>query len=159
MERVEQIPRNDPHPSNGSVRRECTGTAAHRTYKTLAKMKTQASSTHALPSFTAIPAPNFQWSEKHGEYLMQIVDHCYDEAVHWRRNLFKIPSGKAGVAFLQELSRLFQAYVESSALEGVALKAAMILPALLLQKPHARWRTKEHTKHLEHPQKLGRMEI
>ena len=31
----------------------------------------------------------------------------------------------------------------------MALKAAMILPALLLQKPHARSRTKEHTKHLE----------
>lgn len=54
-----------------------------------------------------------------------------------------------GVAFVHELSRLFQAYTESSALEGVALKAAMILPALLLQKPHARSRTKEHTKHLE----------
>ena len=87
--------------------------------------------------------------EGDGEYLIQIVNRCYDAVVHWRRNLFKIPSGKVGVAFVHELSRLFQAYAESSALEGVALKAAMILPALLLQKPHARSRTKEHTKHLE----------
>ena len=64
--------------------------------------------------------------------------------------MFKIPSGKVGVAFVHELSLLFQAYAESSALEGVAWKVAMILPALLLQKPHARLRTKEHTKHLEH---------
>ena len=41
------------------------------------------------------------------------------------------------------------AYAESSALEGIALKAAMIMPALLFQKPHSRSRTKEHVKHLE----------
>ena len=44
---------------------------------------------------------------------------------------------------------MFQAYADSSALEGIAMKAAMILPALLLQKPHPRSRTKEHVKHLE----------
>ena len=58
-------------------------------------------------------------------------------------------SGKAGRTFVQELSRLFQAYAESSALEGVAMKSAMIMPALLLQKPHSRSKTKEHVKHLE----------
>jgi len=51
-----------------------------------------------------------------------IVNRCNDEAVHWRRNLFNIPSGKVEVAFVNELSRLFWAYAESSALEGVALK-------------------------------------
>ena len=131
-----------------SVGQECTGTAAPPDLQDTCQDE-DSSQLHPLPSFTAIPAPNFQWGQKHGEYFVQIVNRCYDEAVHWRRNLFKIPSGKAGVAFVQELSRLFQAYAESSALEGVAFKAAMILPALLLQKPHARSRTKEHTKHLE----------
>ena len=45
---------------------------------------------------------------------------------------------------------LFQAYAESSALEGIAMKAAMILPSLLIQKSHSRSKTKEHVKHLEH---------
>ena len=35
------------------------------------------------------------------------------------------------------------------ALEGVVLKVRMILPALLLQKPHARSKTNEHTKHMD----------
>ena len=138
-------------PSNGSIELECTGTAAPQdTSRSNQNENSEESSQfHPLPSFTALSAPNFQWGEKDGEHLIQMADRCYDAVVHWRRNLFKIPSGKVGVALVHELSRLFQAYAESSALEGVALKAAMILPALLLQKPHARSRTKEHTKHLE----------
>lgn len=54
---------------------------------------------------------------------------------------------------------MFHAYAECSALEGIAMKAAMILPALLLLKPHSRSRTKELVKHLEHRQSLRRMEI
>ena len=69
--------------------------------------------------------------------------------MHWRRNLFKVPSGKAGKAFVRELTRLFQAYADGSSLESVALKAAMVMPALLLQKPHPRSKAKEHTLHLE----------
>ena len=136
-------------PSNESIEPECLpGTAAPQD-TCRSNQNEDSSQFHPLPSFTALTAPNFQWGEKDGEYLIQIVDRCYDTVVHWRRNLFKIPSGKVGVAFVHELSLLFQAYAESSALEGVALKAAMILPALLLQKPHARSRTKEHTKHLK----------
>ena len=104
---------------------------------------------HPLPSFMAIRTPTFQWGDEDGEYLTQKVDLCYKEVVHWRRNLFKIPSGKAGTSFVREVSRMLRAYAESSALEGVAMKAAMILPALLLQKPHTRSKTKEHVKHLE----------
>ena len=51
---------------------------------------------------------------------------------------------------MRELSRLFQAFGDGSAMECVALKAAMVLPALLLQKPHAKSKAKEHSTHLEH---------
>ena len=105
---------------------------------------------HPLPNFTALSQkPNFVWGEKDGEYITQKVNQCYNKVVHWRRNLFKVPSGKAGTSFVHEISRMFQAYSGSSALEGIAMKAAMIMPALLLQKPHLRSRTKEHAKHLE----------
>lgn len=86
-----------------------------------------------------------------GEHLTEKIDQCYKEVVHWSRNLFKIPSGKVGTSFVREISHLFQAYIyaERSTIEGIAMKAAMILPALLLQKPHSRSRTKDHAKHLE----------
>ena len=44
---------------------------------------------------------------------------------------------------------MFRAYADASALECIALKAAMIMPALLLQKPHPRLRAKDHTIHLD----------
>ena len=46
----------------------------------------------------------------------------------------KIPSGNSGKAVVMELSRLFKAFATASSLESVALKAAFILPPLLLQR-------------------------
>ena len=40
---------------------------------------------------------------------------------------------------------MFQAYADASALESMALLAAMVMPALLLQKSHAKSKAKEHT--------------
>ena len=50
---------------------------------------------------------------------------------------------------------IFHAFGDGSAMECVALKAAMVLPALLLQKPHAKSKAKEHSAHLERRLKLG----
>ena len=58
-------------------------------------------------------------------------------------------SGKAGKAFIKELTRLFQAYADESPLECIALKACSVMQCLLLQKPHARSKTKEHIACLE----------
>ena len=69
---------------------------------------------------------------------------AYVEVIHWKRNLFLTPSGKAGKAFVSELARLFRAYGEGSTLESVALTAVMIMPALLLQKPHVSSKTCDH---------------
>ena len=104
--------------SNGSIELECTGTAATQdTSRSNQNENSEDSSQfHPLPSFTALSAPNLQWGEKDGEYLMQMADRCYDTVVHWRRNLFKIPSGKVGVALVHELSdcsRLMQKALHS----------------------------------------------
>ena len=82
------------------------------------------------------------------------LNRIYDEIVQWKRNLFKVPSGKAGKAFVRELSRMFNVHAEGSALECVAMKAAMTMPALLLQKPSSRSKAREHAIHLEHHLKL-----
>ena len=64
------------------------------------------------------------------------VTTCYEEAVHWERNVFTIPAGRVGKEFVRELARLFRAHVEKSQTEYFALAAAMILPHLILQNPH-----------------------
>lgn len=43
-----------------------------------------------------------------------------------------------------EMSRLFEAFATGSSLESIALKASIVLPSLLLQKPHRASKTKEH---------------
>ena len=50
---------------------------------------------------------------------------------------------------MKELTRLMDGYAEGSALESVVLKAAMVMPSLVLQKPHANSKTKDHVTHLD----------
>ena len=50
--------------------------------------------------------------------------------------------------FTCEMTRLFRAYADTSALESIALRAAMVMPALL-QKPHSKSKAKDHTILLE----------
>ena len=50
---------------------------------------------------------------------------------------------------MNELSRLYLAYGSASALELVALKATIVLPILLLQKPSKTSKSKEHIACLE----------
>ncbi len=69
--------------------------------------------------------------------------------VHWRINNFKVPWGKVGKEFVHELSRLFSAFASASSMESIALRAAIVLPILLLQKPHRKSKAKEHAACLE----------
>ena len=108
-----------------------------------------ANTSQSLPQFSPITATNFHWGDMTGEEFSQTINTYYEEIVHWKKNIFKIPSGKAGKAFVIELARLLRSYSDDSAMEGIALKAAMTMPALLLQKPHTRSRAKEHTSHLD----------
>ena len=106
-------------------------------------------SPNPLPSPEQIPTANFQWGEYDGPSLGHVIESAYAEAVHWQRNIFMIPSGKAGKDYVKEQARFFSAYADGTPLEQVALKATMIMPLLLLQKPHPTSKTKEHVRCLE----------
>ena len=80
-----------------------------------------------------------------GAEMMIEINNAY---VNWRRNVFLIPSGKAGEAFVVEIARLIRSYAEASTLESIALKAVVVMQALLLQKPHTRSEAREHSEHL-----------
>ena len=110
--------------------------------------------TSDLPEYVHASAPNFRLGDIEGEEFCNRIDRCYDEIVHWKRNLFKVPSGRAGKAFARETTRLLRAFSKGSALENVALKAIMVMPSLLLQKPHSKSKTKEHSEHLERRMQL-----
>ena len=73
-------------------------------------------------------SPTFTWGNLSGPEFDKLLNTTYDEVVHWRRNCFSVPFGKAGRDFASELSRLYLAYGSASTLEAVALKAATVLP-------------------------------
>ena len=60
-----------------------------------------------------------------------------------------MPSGAIEKRFVAELACLLEGYAAESAFEGFAIKAAMTLPALVVQKPHAKSKTHEHNSCLQ----------
>ena len=69
----------------------------------------------------------------------------YDEIVHWRKNIFLLPSGSSGKCFVKEMTRLINFWNNDVChFKDVALKLLMIMPALLLQKPKYKSKTKQH---------------
>ena len=93
--------------------------------------------------------PDFTWGDVDGGTLVNLVTRSYNEVVHWQRNLFNVPSGSTGKDFIRELTRLIDGFSQRSTFEGIALCAAMLMPHLLLQKPHAKSKAKEHVTILE----------
>lgn len=99
-----------------------------------------------IKPFPEIRCPHmFNWGELNGEMFVKQVNEAYEEIVKWKRNIFLLPSGKAGKEFIKELARLYQSYADGSPLECIALKACSVMQCLLLQKPHSKSKTKEHT--------------
>jgi len=109
----------------------------------------QFTSLSDLPLFNTSTPPKFVWGDTDGETLSSRLDKAYEEVVNWKRNLFEVPRGKAGTDFVSEVSRLIEAYNDATALESIAMKAVMVMPSLLLQRPHARSNNKDHIQCLE----------
>ena len=81
---------------------------------------------------------------------------AYDKVTNWRKNCFQMPLGSIGKSFVAEMAKLYNYFASGSALESVALTATIILPIVLLQQPHKRSKSKEHTKCLERHLKIWR---
>ena len=55
-----------------------------------------ATSCNFLFSFDMMSDPNFIWGDVNSESFVHGVTCCYDEIIHWRKVLFKIPQSKCG---------------------------------------------------------------
>ena len=95
-----------------------------------------------LPDPSPVAEPTFTWGELDSVTFIAHVNKAYDEVVHWNINLFSVPFGSTGKSFVLELARLYRAFATASALECIALKAAMVLTVLALQKPYSRSKAK-----------------
>ena len=97
-----------------------------------------------LPEFQPACNSPFVWGALDSASFTTLLESAYTEVAHWKNNLFKIPQGNAGKSFTTELSRLFSAFATCSALEPIALKAATVLPLLMLQRPNHSSKIKAH---------------
>ena len=104
------------------------------------------------PPISQDPTLNSQayvWGTHSGDEIMQLGTSAYEEIVFWRSNIFKLPSGAAGKRYVREMTRLITFWTEDrKPLADVALKLLMVMPALLLQKPHKKSTSKQHTQYL-----------
>ena len=129
------------------------GVAEHASYcastTTVEEAAHEIPQVRTLPLFKPMSSLDCIWGEKSGQEFSDAVDYAYGYIVHWKPNLFKVPSGAIGKRFVAELACLFEGYAAESAFEGFAIKAAMTLPALVLQKPHAKSKTHEHNSCLQ----------
>ena len=98
--------------------------------------------------------PDTEWHNISGEEFVDFINGTYDSIIHWRKNLFKLPSYKASHIFINELTVWLDHYNRSTQFKSIALKALMTLPCLLRQKPSRNSTAKDHSKALENRLKL-----
>ena len=98
---------------------------------------------------TTREAEKFWWGEMRGSTIEKDLVHIYEKVVFWRRNLFMMPNGSSGKAYIRETTRLLNSWSENSPLKDCAMRAIHVMPALLLQKPSKRSKSKEHVEALE----------
>ena len=74
------------------------------------------------------------WNDVRETVFEKDFSDAYEKIVHWKRNLFMIPSGAVGKKCIEEITRLLKLWIHDSPLKSIALKAIHVMPALLLQK-------------------------
>ena len=109
---------------------------------------TTTKSSPKLPNCMPIVDPTFTWGCHDATTFITSLNAAYNEVVHWRPNLFRVPYGKAGKSFVFELARLYNS-ASKSAMECIAMRAAVVVPILMLQKPSSKSEAKEHNSCLE----------
>ena len=61
---------------------------------------------NSSPEFDLGTVSKHRWGKTDLLSFGESIDHAYEKIVHWRNNLFLLPSGKAGKEFIDEMTRL-----------------------------------------------------
>ena len=103
----------------------------------------------SLPDYEVFPTEikNKTWGNISHESFCDTINGVCDEIVHFRRNIFNVPSGRAGKTFVEEITFWIKQFKSNSDLNSVAF--IMVLPTLILQKPSAASKSKEHSAAIE----------
>ena len=87
-----------------------------------------------LPSYIRINRiPTNNWRDMTNVDFIRNIDNAYNEIITWRKNIFKIPSGKAVKSFIKELTFWLEQFNNDMQLKGISLKVFMILPSSIAE--------------------------
>ena len=106
-----------------------------------------------LPNHEAIYAPStFAWSQQDDGRTITVslsnIDNAYNEISKWRKNTFLVPYGKVGREFIDKMTEHINDWNNGSKMQPIALKAAIVLLAVGLQKPSQKSKAKDHQEFL-----------
>ena len=103
----------------------------------------------SLPECNTLHTPSsFVWGQyDEGRSIIvnvSTIENTYEEISKWCKNTFLVPFGKTGKEFIDTLKELINKWNNSSEMEFIALKVAIVLLALCLQKPCPKSKSKDH---------------
>ena len=103
----------------------------------------------SLPGCNKLHTPSsFVWGQyDEGRSIIvnvSTIENTYDEISKWRKNTFLVPFGKTGKEFIDTLRELINKWNNGSEMEFIALKVAIVLLALCLQKSCPKSKSKDH---------------
>ena len=107
-----------------------------------------------LPNYMTVNLPALvNWGRNSNGGIITIstamIDDAYNEVTTWRKNTFLVPYGNTGRDFIDQLTKHIDNWNNRSPMEHIALKAAIVLLAVAVQKPGQRSKAKEHQECLE----------
>ena len=86
-----------------------------------------------------IKSNKIKWGDLSGEVnIRDFVKSMYATIIGWKKNIFRLPRGKCGSDFIDELTRLINLFVNKTQWKRLALPIAHIFIPLMLQKPSSK---------------------
>ena len=71
--------------------------------------KCKTDDNNVIPDINCTDENTFKWGNLDHVTFTKNLDEIYGKVVFWRQNLFKLPSGAAGKAYIKETTRLVSA--------------------------------------------------
>lgn len=101
-----------------------------------------------LPEYMPIDMPPIvSWGMNNAAHditvSVSVINDAYNEIISWRKNTL-VPYGKTGRDFIDHLTKHVNDWNNGTKMQHIALKAAIVLLALALQKPGQKSKAKEH---------------
>ena len=79
-----------------------------------------------LPQYKTIKRiPDHSCYGLKGEEFVKVIDDAYNGIITWRKNLFKLLSGRTPKLFIKELTTWLEHYNNNSDFQGIVLKMFM----------------------------------